>query len=40
MIPGARTVECGMTKQALQNEGFSALGLDRRIVEALTTLGY
>jgi ATP-dependent RNA helicase DeaD len=29
-----------MTKQAQQNEGFAALGLDPRIVEALTTLGY
>src|SRR6185436_8666073 len=33
-------VECGMTKRARQNEGFAALGLDPRIVEALTTLGY
>src|SRR6185436_2163412 len=33
-------VECGMTKPAQQNEGFAALGLDPRIVEALTTLGY
>ena len=29
-----------MTKRAQQNEGFAALGLDTRIVEALTTLGY
>jgi ATP-dependent RNA helicase DeaD len=29
-----------MTKRAQQNEGFAALGLDSRIVEALTTLGY
>src|SRR6185503_6820434 len=29
-----------MTKPAQQNEGFAALGLDPRIVEALTTLGY
>jgi len=29
-----------MTKSPKQNEGFSALGLDARIVEALTTLGY
>jgi superfamily II DNA/RNA helicase len=29
-----------MTKRAQQNEGFAALGLDPRIVEALTTLGY
>jgi ATP-dependent RNA helicase DeaD len=29
-----------MTKKAQQNEGFSALGLDPRIVEALSTLGY
>src|SRR5436190_24375109 len=30
----------GMTKRTRQNEGFAALGLDPRIVEALTTLGY
>src|SRR5688572_6923233 len=29
-----------MTKRAQQNEGFAALGLDPRIVEALTALGY
>jgi ATP-dependent RNA helicase DeaD len=29
-----------MPKRPQQNEGFSALGLDARIVEALTTLGY
>ena len=29
-----------MTKRAQQNEGFAALGLDARIVGALTTLGY
>ncbi len=29
-----------MTKRAQQNEGFAVLGLDARIVEALTTLGY
>jgi ATP-dependent RNA helicase DeaD len=29
-----------MTKHPKQNEGFAALGLDPRIVEALTTLGY
>ena len=29
-----------MSKRPQQNEGFSALGLDARIVEALTTLGY
>src|SRR5688572_17874955 len=29
-----------MSKRPQQNEGFSALGLDPRIVEALTTLGY
>src|SRR5262245_53363930 len=29
-----------MTKRPQQNEGFAALGLDPRIVEALTTLGY
>ena len=29
-----------MTKVPKQNEGFAALGLDPRIVEALTTLGY
>ncbi|HEX4781974.1 MAG TPA: DEAD/DEAH box helicase, partial [Usitatibacter sp.] len=29
-----------MTQRAQQNEGFAALGLDARIVEALTTLGY
>jgi len=29
-----------MTKPAQQNEGFAALGLDARIVEALTILGY
>src|SRR6187455_2104168 len=28
------------TKRPQQNEGFAALGLDPRIVEALTTLGY
>src|SRR5947207_8173154 len=30
----------GMTKRTRQNEGFAALGLDPRIVEALTLLGY
>src|SRR3954464_6937502 len=29
-----------MSKRPQQNEGFAALGLDRRIVEALTILGY
>src|SRR5688500_19045989 len=29
-----------MTKRPQQNEGFAALGLDPRIVEALTALGY
>ena len=29
-----------MTKRPQPNEGFAALGLDARIVEALTTLGY
>ena len=29
-----------MSKRPQQNEGFAALGLDARIVEALTTLGY
>jgi ATP-dependent RNA helicase DeaD len=29
-----------MTKRPQPNEGFAALGLDKRIVEALTTLGY
>ena len=29
-----------MTKRAQQNEAFSALGLDSRIIEALTALGY
>ena len=29
-----------MTKTATQNAGFAALGLDPRIVAALTALGY
>src|SRR3954454_11493128 len=29
-----------MTKPVQQNDGFAALGLDARIVAALTTLGY
>src|SRR5947207_11806010 len=35
-----RPVQCGMTKRVQQNEAFAALGLDPRIVEALTILGY
>ena len=38
MIP-AGTIQT-MSKRTAQNEGFAALGLDPRIVEALTALGY
>jgi len=39
-FPAAERISWAMTKRPQPNEGFAALGLDARIVEALTTLGY